>query len=341
MERAAIRLAQALLPDWDVQVIALSGGVDRIPSVLVARVRSMDVPVRFYRLPLAAWRLRRMFRSLPQDSVVIAVGLWAALPALHAARKAPIIVWEHSLLPGRVAHDARIKVLMRIVVRLYQRAASIVAVSEPVREFVCSFVSSSKVVCIPNFVEGGAGIREGELRPESSSRVAVVGNLHRIKNVGLALRALIHLPEEVTMCIVGDGGERQALETEVRTLGLGQRVEFAGHVDDVGAWVRSAAVVAHPAWSESFGYSLIEAAALRTPVVALDRPNMNRLIPEYVPGILVEDVTPNSFADAIADALEREWPDEVFEAAERARVAKFDSESLTDSWNALLRSVRV
>lgn len=338
MESAAIRLVAALYPKWDIEIVALSGGAAADFELPGCRVRFLRLPGGARRFALAALRLRRELRSIPADSVIVAVGVWAALPTLWASPKAPVIVWEHSLLPARMNHDPRMRVLARIAAHTYKKSAGIVAVSEAVREFV-SRLAGASVVVIPNLIgsEDHRHAVESHSRGDAN-RVVIVGNLNRLKNVSLALQAIAHLPESVSLRIVGDGPERAALSRESHSLGLDSRVEFVGHVRDVRPFFASAAVVAHPSWVETFGYSLLEASQHSRPVIALDRPNMNNLIPEFVPGILVSEATPVGYARAIADALSRDWPEDIFERARVARAALLNRATIQASWEALFRT---
>src|SRR3954465_4092676 len=72
MEQAVLRLAESLASRWDLRFIVLSGPVDRVPTALQGRVETMRLAVRFYRLPLAAWRLRGRLRKLSPETVILA-----------------------------------------------------------------------------------------------------------------------------------------------------------------------------------------------------------------------------------------------------------------------------
>jgi glycosyltransferase involved in cell wall biosynthesis len=126
------------------------------------------------------------------------------------------------------------------------------------------------------------------------------------------------------------------LKEAARHLGLTDRVRFLGHLEDVRPAIFASSVVVHPSWAETFGYALFEAAQCRRPVVALDRPNMNALIPEAVPGVLVEKATPASFAAGVAQALERDWSEAIFEAAERVRRRRYNAGLVRQQWVQLL-----
>ena len=76
--------------------------------------------------------------------------------------------------------------------------------------------------------------------------------------------------------IVGDGPLRGALETTVRGLGLGDRVQFTGEVrdDERLAWLHACDALVLPSTTrqEAFGMVQLEAMLCGRPVVSTDLP---------------------------------------------------------------------
>lgn len=111
------------------------------------------------------------------------------------------------------------------------------------------------------------------------------------KGVDHLLRALVHLPPEVTLTVAGEGAGRPELERLVGTLGLRERVSFAGWLsrDAVAKALCDAEVVIVPSlWPEPFGIVGIEAMAHARPVVAYDVGGVREwLIPDQT-GLVVE-----------------------------------------------------
>jgi glycosyltransferase involved in cell wall biosynthesis len=165
----------------------------------------------------------------------------------------------------------------------------------------------AKVICVSDFVrrclqEQGAWsnlssclhfINTDRFRPDVEARRAVrqrlgaadhfvlliVANLIREKGVDLALRALPQLPEDVTLWIVGGGGESETLQALARELGVTDRVRFLGPQQHVEPFMQGADSLVCPSrWAEAAGLVNVEALAAGLPVVA------SRIggIPEYV-----------------------------------------------------------
>ena len=107
-----------------------------------------------------------------------------------------------------------------------------------------------------------------------SVTIGVVGRLEERKGVATAIRAVRGHNERSTtrwrLSVVGEGPERDRLAT----LAKGDpSIEFLGALDDVAkrSWMRACSVIVTPALrGESFGLVLLEAMASEVPLVASD-----------------------------------------------------------------------
>lgn len=107
-------------------------------------------------------------------------------------------------------------------------------------------------------------------RPTTGYLVAL-GALESRKGPSLALRGLAHAPSTVRLVVVGDGPERRSLERLAVTLGIDDRVEFAGRVPrHVGLeMLAGAAAAVYTGLREEGGLALAEAMLCGTPVIVL------------------------------------------------------------------------
>ncbi len=123
------------------------------------------------------------------------------------------------------------------------------------------------------------------------------------------IAALSELSERIPdakLLLVG-GGERGALEAQAQKLGVGERVVFAGHRNDVPACMRAMDVVVHPSLSEAFSQVVIEAMASGTPLVSTDVGGAREVIEDGETGLL----TPPADVVAIVAAVLRVHDDEI------------------------------
>ena len=156
--------------------------------------------------------------------------------------------------------------------------------------------------------------------------VLVVSALVPYKRIDVAIEAcrLAGAP----LKIAGDGPERARLE---RAAGPG--VQFLGRRsnEEIRDLYRRAAVTLLPG-EEDFGIVPLEAQACGRPVVALDRGGTAETVIAGETGMLVGEATPQAFADAIADALDRRFDS----AAIRAHAERFSRTRFGDEMSALI-----
>ena len=93
--------------------------------------------------------------------------------------------------------------------------------------------------------------------------------LESLKRQELLIRAMLHLPESLVACIVGEGSSLRSLWALVEKLGLKQRVRFLGRVDHdtlLQLYGHCLAVFFGP-YDEDYGYITLEAMLSGKPVV--------------------------------------------------------------------------
>jgi len=104
-----------------------------------------------------------------------------------------------------------------------------------------------------------------------SATVLYAGRLTSEKGIGHLIQALASVPGDWRLLIAGDGPERQSSAALAQQLGVADRIEFLGWLDqhDLSKYYRQCAVVAFPSlWPEPFGRVGPEAYIHGKPVVA-------------------------------------------------------------------------
>jgi glycosyltransferase involved in cell wall biosynthesis len=312
MERALMDLLETLREEVDFRLIVLSGEHPAWPTTNVA---TLGLPRGRARALRAILPLRRLLGDdAREEATIVAVGIWAAIPTLLASIGRPfrVTVWEHSLLPWRLRNAWLIRYAAHLSYRLLRRQIEeVVAVSPPVAAEVKRLTRNQKrVITIPNVLrDEPVDVDASTLRnssspwPDGSIKLLGVGALSNGKNWALAIRSMEHLPPDYTLAIAGDGSQRPRLQREILERGLENKVALLGFRDDVAQLLRECSILVHPSYAETFGYSLAEAAMAGRPVVCLDMPVMNTVVPDPYMGALVEDRAAD-FAAAITRLVE-------------------------------------
>ncbi len=119
------------------------------------------------------------------------------------------------------------------------------------------------------------------------------------------LGALAEETPELAYLIVGDGGDRARLEAKARSLGLEDRVVFAGFIpeDEKADHYRVADAYVMPSKWEGFGIVYLEAMACGIPVVGSSIDGSLEAIPDPTFGITVDPARPEELTRAVRVSL--------------------------------------
>ncbi|HUF46890.1 MAG TPA: glycosyltransferase family 4 protein [Vicinamibacterales bacterium] len=162
------------------------------------------------------------------------------------------------------------------------------------------------------------------LRPgPAGSYILSVGRLEGVKRVDLAIRAMAHVPRDISLRIAGTGTMRRALETVAAEAGVADRVELLGEVSDadIVALYAGALAVIFPPYDEDYGYVTLEAFLAHKPVVTtVDAGGPNEFVRDGENG-WVTAPDPRALGDAVTRlALDRRQAAAMGDAGyERAR----------------------
>jgi glycosyltransferase involved in cell wall biosynthesis len=96
----------------------------------------------------------------------------------------------------------------------------------------------------------------------------------------------------------------QGLHHLVEEFDLHEHVRFVGERDDVPGLLRATDALLIPSWEEPFGRSMIEAMAMRVPVIATTVGGPSEVINERLDGLLVAPRKPEAWASAIGGLIE-------------------------------------
>jgi glycosyltransferase involved in cell wall biosynthesis len=309
---------------------------------LLARARVFPgEPAHPWRYALTMpWRYRHALREC---SVLRVFQVTGTIPAVLArARWGIPFVTTYGFRYERLARSRSSGLLRRVVARVGVRAAAAVIVpTVELAEVVAAQTGPAKVRLVPN------GVDTRRFRPEApffapSSTLLYVGRLSAEKALGTLLEAAAKLLSrfELTVVMVGDGGERRALEAQAKALGVPLELRpFVDHRELPRVYAQ-AQVFVLPSLTEGHPKVLLEAMSCGVPCVASNVGGSRAILADGESGFLFEANDVGALAARLEQILAQ--PSLARRLGERARamiVERYDLERLVAGEIELLRRV--
>jgi glycosyltransferase involved in cell wall biosynthesis len=309
--------------------------VSLIPELRLSRANLWNVIVGGIKLRSWAAKVRVAADELGAD-VVAANSLTAALGcAMRVCHDRPL-VW----------HARDLQAPDRAVRYVVPRATSIVAISACVPDALIDRHrgEESKTVMVHNGVDTltfqpgrtRRAVREELGIPPSAPVIGCIGQLVPWKRQDAFIEAAAHIlarESDAHFLVVGADmfGEHPDYVAELRemvgSLGLAERVSFAGFREDIASVMSALDVLVHPAENEPLGRVVLEAMSLGVPCVAVDSCGPAEIIDDGETGILVAEPEPRELAARVVELLSRPGgAARMGQAARRAINERFSAE---------------
>jgi glycosyltransferase involved in cell wall biosynthesis len=140
--------------------------------------------------------------------------------------------------------------------------------------------------------------------------------------------------------VVGDGPLRGELELQARTLGIAEKVVFAGRVAELPPFLAAMRVFVMPSVREGGPITVLEAMAMGRPVVSTPVGMVPEAIQDHVSGLLVPKANVSAISSAVLELLTD--PALAQRLAERGRqlvAARFSLDAMIDGITAVYGEV--
>ncbi len=274
-------------PDLEVDLITSSASRTYEEEKLAARitVHRLDVKKRrphFWTMPeIFRWTRQayRLSRRLLEQRSHDLCHAWFGWPSGVIGRLLPgrlplLVALRGTDVPG---YNERLRVLDRVLFRfvsiaVWRRADAITATSKDLRALAERTYARKPIRVIYNGVDISEFSRDAA---RSGRSILFVGRL--IKRKGVihlihAMRRILDQGEPCALTIVGDGPEREPLESLCRGTEIAERVTFTGPVShaEVAGHYRRADLLVLPSLEESLANVILEAMASALPIVTTD-----------------------------------------------------------------------
>ena len=226
---------------------------------------------------------------------------------------------------------------------IYAEPDYIIAVSEGIKKgLVKNYnVEANKVNIINNPVNISS---INSVSPLTCKRpfILAAGRLHPQKGYDYLLKAYASIASSVDadLIILGEGKERNSLQSLAKELGIEETVYFPGFKNDLWSYMKSAQCFVLSSRYEGLGNVILEAMAANCPVVAFDCPyGPSEIIDHMSNGILVPAGDVDGLAQGIREVvMNKDLASDLAEAGKK-RVQQFHSQKIAQQYEKVFESL--
>jgi glycosyltransferase involved in cell wall biosynthesis len=314
------------------------------------RLVDLDIPIRGEGFGKPAtlkglWRTALLLRRLKPDIVLSApefANLVIALALVLVVSPAKFFPSFHAAASLR-SNDIGARIAIALSMLTAWRATKAIAVSAGVgRDIAARGFPEAKIAVINNPLPPAAissvahAWQAALVALGDGPAIATAGRLVAVKDHRTLLEAFAALSASrpARLVVFGEGPLGAELQAYAKSLGIADRVLFAGYVNDPAACYAAADLFVLSSTSEGFGNVLIEAMAAGVPVVSTDAPHGPReILADGRFGALVPVGDAPALALAMAAMLDRPTS----EIALKSRAADFTVQRIGDKYEALFQ----
>ncbi len=194
------------------------------------------------------------------------------------------------------------------VLRSYPR---VLAVSGHTADrMVIAGADRERITVVPNAIDVDAWCPDGVAPAPGlppGRKIGTVGRLSIDKDVESlidAFRVLAVQHDDLSLIVVGDGPLRETLRLRALGWGLGDRVHFLGHRDDLRALYAAFDVFVLASKTEGLPNTLLEAMAMARPIVATPVGGVGEVVRDGTEALYAEPERPATLVTAVGKVLQ-------------------------------------
>ncbi len=291
--------------------------------------------------PLQIFRLIRLIRKLHFDIVHThntSPQMFGAIASIFVSKKVTFVTTEHN------TDNRRRNALWRPIDKwMYTRYTRTICISSEALTALDAHIGShpERDIVIPNGVDTArfTAIPLGETPPEDGGvNITMIAAFRSQKNQETLVRALALLPERFRLTLVGTGERMEYVRDVANSVGVSERVTFAGHRDDIPEILASSDITVLSSHYEGLSLSSVECMAAGRPFIASDVPGLHDIVNGA--GILVPDNDAQALADAIANICNNPELYRNTAKACRNRAMNYDISVMADGYLKLYSSIK-
>lgn len=282
-------------------------------------------------LPLVSYlfpyQLVKIIRQFKADVIHVHSGCWhkvAIAGRWCGVRK--IIYTDH----GRFFPDLKKVIFLDRVASVVTER--IVAVSQNLGEYMTNVVGIPKpqMSVIINGIDVER-FRSSRISPRGGRcSLGIIARLEPVKDIPTLLQSMklvLQRYPDVSLIVVGEGGEKEYLLEVANRLGISESVDFLGCRRDIPLVLKDIDIFVLSSLSEGTSITLLEAMAAGKPVVVTNVGGNPAIVADGINGFLVPPREPETMANALVRLIE--------DSSLRTKMGEANTKKVSDSYSVL------
>lgn len=228
---------------------------------------------------------------------------------------------------------------------MYRQYDSIIAISDKATINLQKFLGNKiQIKTIYNGINlsrfMNAEVLSGEVvlkKKPNAFVITMVAGFREEKDQDTLIKSLKYLPENCVLWLVGDGVRRTSCEDLVQSLGLSDRVVFAGIRTDIPNILKASNVIVMSSHWEGLSLSSIEGMSVGKPFVASDVDGLHEIV--FGNGLLFPHQNERALVDIILELMTK--PDYAQKIAEKCfeKASQYDISKTVDAYLEVYKSL--
>jgi len=216
-----------------------------------------------------------------------------------------VVSLRGSDVPGYSERFTFLYAFIRPLIRLiWKKSFAVVSNSQGLRELALKTNPQQKIDVIANGIDIQQFKFQVKNGPLSDFKILCVTRITPRKGVRYLIEAFRKLSENndsISLQIIGDGDEKNELESLVREFGIESRVDFTGLIahEKLPPYFERADVFVLPSLNEGMSNSMLEALASGLPLIATDTGGTKELIEDGKNGFIIKMKNSSDLAEKI------------------------------------------
>jgi len=143
------------------------------------------------------------------------------------------------------------------------------------------------------------------LKEKGIKIIGSIGRLSYEKGYDLLIKAVAQCEQEMVLVLMGDGPEKNELQSIAKQYGIEKKVLFFGYVEQAGQYIPLFDVYVNSSRTEGAPITLLEAMRAKTPIVARDVGGNKQLLGNGGYGVVVQGDSPTEMIKSITESMEK------------------------------------